>query len=410
MKLIIPLCTLLLASARLFAAAPSFEAWSYTGTDIYPSAIIATATVDWHSEEEEKPKKKKKKDPNVTPILGDKNGWLGAKVFDVPKGAKIKVEVAGDGWLKPSRVEVTVKDAEPDVIILPKSVFDYDALRAVTQQKPSNVSIKVWVNGKALEEQNEAVTLRSVNECPYAVLWGDDTPPDDLSWMFAAYVNENHPWIDSILKEALEAKLVDSFDGYQSGDPDKVVQQVYAVWNIMQRHGMKYSDITATPKSKFAAAQVVRFLDDSVGASQANCVDGSVIFASILTKISIKCGLVLVPGHCYLCFDLNPEGNLDVNVPAKERTVLGLETTMMGSTELKPLAELKKLPAKTREGFAKKENEASGNSFSNAVDVATGALNEHAKEFDLDGSDYRVIPIADARELGIMPIASGTKK
>ena len=398
-------------TARVFAAAPSFEAWSYTGTDIYPSAIIATATVDWNPDpEEQKPKKKKKKDPNVTPWLGDRNGWVGAMVKDVPKGAKIKVEVAGEGWLKPSKVEVTVKDAEPDVIVMPKNIFNYDKLRDVTQQKPSNVTIKVWVNGKSLGEQNEAVTLRSVNECPFAVLFGDDQPADDLSWMFAAYVNENHPWIDGILKEALEAKLVDAFDGYQSGDPNKVLQQVYAIWNIMQRHGMKYSDITNTPKSKFVAAQVVRFLDDSVGSSQANCVDGSVIFASILTKISIKCGLVLVPGHCFLCFDLHPDGALDVAAPQKERTVLGLETTMMGSTELKPLSELKKLPSKVRSQLAQKEGAASSNSFENALNTATAVFDEHGKEFDQDGSDYLIIPITDARELGIMPIASGMKK
>jgi len=409
MKRTLLLSTLLFTSARLFAAEPTFEAWSYTGTDIYPSAIIATATVDWHAGEEEQPKKKKKKDPNVTPILGDKNGWVGAKVFDVPKGAKIKVEVSGDGWLKPSRTEVTVKAAEPDVIVMPKCVWDFEALHQVRQQKPANLTIKVSVNGTALDEQNEVVTLRSINECPFAVIFGEDEPADDLSWMFAAYVNENHPWIDGILKEALEAKLVDSFDGYQSGDPNKVIAQVYAVWNIMQRHGIKYSDITNTPKSKFAAAQVVRFLDDSVGASQANCVDGSVIFASILTKISIKCGLVLVPGHCFLCFDLDPDGELDVGAPAEERTVLGLETTMLGANDLKPLAELKKLPAKAREGFAKKEGEASAGTFGNALDVATQVFTEHGEEFDQAGSDYQVIPIADARELGIMPIASGKK-
>jgi hypothetical protein len=394
----------------------SFEAWSYTGTDIYPSAIIATATVDWNAgreqeDEEPAPKKKKKKaEERVTPMLGDMSGWVGARVFNVPKGTKIKVEVAGDGWLKPSRTEVTVKRAEEDVIVLPKGVFDYEALHKVRQQKPANLSIKVWVNGKALEEQTETVVLRSVNECPFAVLFGDDQPADDLSWMFAAYVNENHPWIDSILKEALEAKLVDSFDGYQSGDPDKVIAQVYAVWQIMQRHGMKYSDITNTPKSKFAAAQVVRFLDDSVAASQANCVDGSVIFASVLTKLSIKCGLVLVPGHCFVCFDLDPNGELDAGASDDERTVIGLETTMMGSNELKPLKELKKMPSNVRSKLAAKEGKASAATFGNAIEVASSVFSKNRAEFNKVGSNYQVIPIADARDLGIMPIASGKEQ
>jgi hypothetical protein len=409
----------LAASFGLLAAQaedPSFEAWSYTGTDIYPSAIIATATVDWNAGREEEPKqekgkkKKKKEESDQMTWLGDKNGWVGAKVMNVTKGTKVKIEVAGDGWLKPSKVEVTLEQDEDEVLIMPKGVFDFDALHKVKQQKPANLSIKCWINGKALEEQNEVVTLRSINECPYAVLFGDDQPADDLSWMFAAYVNENHPWIDGILKEALEAKLVDSFDGYQSGDPEKVLAQVYAIWNIMQRHGMKYSDITNTPKSKFAAAQIVRFLDDSVAGSQANCVDGSVIFASILTKISIKCGLVLVPGHCFLCFDLDPNGELDVGADEDKRTVLGLETTMMGSNDLKPLAELKKLPAKQRDQLAKKEGQASAGTFGSALEVASTVFTEHGADFDADDSDYRIIPIDEAREFGIMPIASTKEK
>jgi hypothetical protein len=44
------------------------------------------------------------------------------------------------------------------------------------------------------------------------------------------------------------------------------------------------------------------------------------------------------------------------------------------------------------------------------VDVASKVLYEHGSEFDQQGSSYKIIPIAAARELGIMPIASGEKK
>ncbi len=403
--------TLFLGLLGTRAEEPTFEAWSYTGTDIYTSAIIATATVDWNAAHEEDPDNKTD-DPDQMRWLGDKNSWVGAKLMNVTKGSKIKVEVSGDGWLKPSKIQVTLDRDEDEVLVMPKGVFDFDALHKVKQQKPANLNIKVSVNGKALDEQNEVVTLRSINECPFAVIFGegDDATADDLSWMFAAYVNENHPWIDGILKEALEAKLIDSFDGYQSGDPEKVLAQVYAVWHIMQRHGMKYSDITNTPKSKFAAAQVVRFLDDSVAGAQANCVDGSVIFASILTKLSIKCGLVLVPGHCFVCFDLDPDGDLDVTAGDDERTVIGLETTMLGSNDLKPLSELKKIPGKQRDQLAKKEGQASAGTFGNALEAGTNVFSEHSDDFAEEDSDYRVIPIADARELGIMPIASSKDK
>ena len=403
----LPFATLAALSLTLLKAgaeAPSFEAWSYTGTDIYPSAIIATATVDWHADAEaEEEDADAEPDPDEAIVLGDPNGWVGARIFDVPEGAKIKVEVSGDGWLKPSRTEVNVEEESDEVIVMPKGIFDFAELGKIRQQRPATLTIKVSVNGKKLPDQSENVVLRSINECPFFVNF-EDSPPDDLSWMFAAYVNENHPWIDSILKEALEAGLVDSFDGYQSGNPEKVAQQVFAIWHVLQRKGMRYSDITATPKSKSANAQIVRFLDDSVKSSQANCVDGSVIFASILTKLSIKCGLVLVPGHCFVAFDLDPEGTLD---PTTE-TCIGLETTLLGADKLKPMAELAKLPDDVKLKTAAAETDASGKTFLNAIATAGAVFQKHGEAFldDEGGLDYQIIPIDDAREFGIMPLAA----
>ena len=437
----LPLATLAALAFSLLSASSkeiTFEAWSYTGTDIFPSALIATATVNWHADadaeaqaEEEtgnepagkaqaiskaqdnsKAGKAKADDAEVEealdeiPILGDPNGWIGARLFDVPEGAKIKVEVSGEGWLKPSRTEVTIEEETDQVIIMPKGVFDFDALGKIRQQRPAVLTLKVSVNGKKLPDQTENVILRSINECPFFVNF-EDAESDDLSWMFAAYVNENHPWIDGILKDALDAGLVDSFDGYQSGNPEKVAQQVFAIWHVMQRKGIRYSDITATPRSKFANSQTVRFLDDSVKASQANCVDGSVIFASILTKLSVKCGLVLVPGHCFVCFDLDPDGALD---PTTE-TCIGLETTLLGAGKLKPMAELAKLPDDVKVKTAAAETDASAKTFLNAIATAGEVFKEHGEEFldDKAGVDYQIIPIDDARELGIMPLAAPDK-
>lgn len=397
MKLPLTALLLLALTGTALAKKPSFETWSYTGNDLYPSALISTATVDWATDEED--------EEAEIGTYGDENGWLGITLYDAPEGAEVTVEISADGgWMKPSKLTITTEDDDPEVMIIPKAIFDFDALHAIKQQKPVNVTTKVTINGKALEEVTETMILRSVNECPFMVSMGEDEEPSDISWLFAAYVNENHPWIDGLLKEALTTGLVDSFDGYQSGDPDKVIAQVFAIWNTLQRRGVKYSDITASPPSKTVASQVVRFLDESVENQQANCVDGSVLLASILTKISINAHLVLVPGHCYLAFDL-------ADNDADGETTVGLETTLMGQDNLKPIEELKKLPAKAREKLANKEQQASLQTFSNALEVGSGDLEKNADNFAEDGDpNYVFVSISDARELGIMPIASGLKK
>ena len=200
------------------------------------------------------------------------------------------------------------------------------------------------------------------------------------------------------LSGLMDAEVIESFDGYQSGDSETVMAQVFAVWNALQRRGIKYSSITTTTPSKYASCQTVRFLDESIQNTQANCVDGSVLMASILRKIGIDVYLVMVPGHCFLAY-MDGEGD--------DAGLIGLETTMLGQDNLKPLKDLPKLPAKLKQ----KELNASFKTFEAAIDAGLESLEEHMEAFDAgDDPNVQLISIEDARDLGIMPLASGKKK
>jgi hypothetical protein len=332
--------------------APEVNVWSYTGPDLFTSMIIATATMDWNGDDQIAEDKKGPDDPKLKKdeiaVYGDENGLLAAELTNVPKGAKVSVEMSGDGFLKPSKWTGTMKRAYDMVHIFPKAVWDYASLQQVIEQRPANVTIKVAIDGKELPEVNETVVLRSINDCPFYILFdeaGEDF--DDISFMFAAYVNENHPWIDGLLKEALDigkdAGIIESFDGYQSEDPEVVMAQVFAVWNALQRRGIKYSS-------------------------------------------------------CFLAF-MDGEGD--------DAGLVGLETTMLGQDNLKPLKELPKLPAKLKQ----KEHNASFKTFEAAIEAGNESLDEHSEAFDAgDDPDVQLISIEDARDLGIMPLASGKKK
>ncbi len=187
------------------------------------------------------------------------------------------------------------------------------------------VTYRVSFEDEEPEEETVTMTLRSINDCPFAVIW-DEENAMDTSFMFAAYVNEQHPFVDKILREALDRGIVDSFTGYQSGDPAMVYKQVYAVWDALSQRDVRYSSITASAAAnEIVRSQHVRLIDESINNAQANCVDGSVLLASLLRKIEIQPALVFVPGHCYVAFALDPEG----------KEWAGLETTLLGS----PLAD-----------------------------------------------------------------------
>ncbi len=403
------LFAMLLSVTAVVSAAeePTASFLSYTGNDLFPSYIISTASVDWNGDEQLAEDKKTEDDPELeegeTPLFGDENGNVGVELEGVESGDKVTVEMFGDSFLKPSKWKGEIDDDYDSVIIYPKAQWDYDALRQITQQKPANLTIKVTVNGKRLPEIQETVLLRSINECPFYVVTGEgDEDLEDISVTFAAYVNENHPWIDGLLKEALDAAkendLIDSFTGYQSGDRDVVISQVFAIWNALQRRGIKYSDVSTAPPSKLVYSQTVRFVDDTVTSAQANCVDGSVLMASILRRIGLDAYLVMVPGHCFLAFS---DGNKE------NPTLFGLETTMLGNNNLQPVKFLPKLPAQVK----KKEFAASLKTFSAALSTGDERIKEHKDAFESeDDPDIQLISISAARKLGVMPLGAERPK
>ncbi len=387
------LCAILvlfaLSASPLLAA--EWEPFCLTERMLFPSALISMATYELPEEDQD------------DSVLGDQTGLMGISIAAPKKDTDVEVTLTCESIMEPSvfKGKLPAGGKEDVYHVLPKIRYKYDALVANKQARPINISIAVKLGGKDGGSTNENVTLRSINECPFRLLDPDDknAPGEDLSYLFAGYVNEDHPLVDKILKEALKLGVVNAFTGYQSGDPLEVYKQVYAVWHALQKAGIKYSDISTTSgTSKVVLSQHVRLLDDSLANEQANCVDGSVLFASVLRKIGIEPSLVLVPGHCYLGFVSDRES----------KKLMGLETTLISAKDFKA----DNIP----EAFAKVVNEKfhkepSWASFNNAMAAGTSDLVANAKKFDTEEEPaYRLIHISEARRMGVLPIGSAVQK
>src|SRR3954471_14581530 len=289
---------------------------------LFPSLIVATATVrpvEPDDEEAEKP------DPY---LLGERFGLVGVSIKTPEANAKVKVTVKENELMAAASWSGELPEADKEYFIAPKVNYKFEKLRQTTQQVPMNVAFEVEVDGESAGEKMETLQVRSINDCPFAVANSEETLDDEnfiagnaeLGWMFAAYVNENHPLLDKILQEALETKIVSAFK-VTTHEHDETLRQVFALWSALQKRGLQYSSTTTTPGgSETVQSQFVRFIDQSLTNTQANCVDGSVLFASLLRKISIEPFLVTVPGHMYVGFYLG----------AGKSQFVGLETTLLG--------------------------------------------------------------------------------
>ena len=131
-------------------------------------------------------------------------------------------------------------------------------------------------------------------------------PPTQIeSWYpwgmgFAACVDEDHPWIDEIIAEinndpSLKAANV-VLAGVGGSSLEAQLESIYLVWRYLARRGIRYSNVTGTNNEH----QGVQLFHDAYQDKVANCVDGSVMLASIYGRLGLPCSLVLVPGHCFL--------------------------------------------------------------------------------------------------------------
>ncbi len=180
----------------------------------------------------------------------------------------------------------------------PSLNWKYDLLPSLRQSRPLDLTFTCYINDEQVITKNLHLQLRTVNECPLSFRNGNGRM--DTRWLFAAYVNEDHPYIEDILTEILSQGIVKRISGYQNGT--KVArEQVFAVWYYALNRGIAYSSISCTSNpSSSTNVQHIRFFDQVYNSRQANCIDACVFFASILRKIGLRPVIFVEPCHAYL--------------------------------------------------------------------------------------------------------------
>ena len=378
---------LFLLALRSAAQAVSWQPVLEMDGQLFPSYVLATATARLYEETE----------PDST-WLGDPNGMIGIRLVNPAPGTAVRLEVTLPHLAEEVSVyEGTLERAGETYHIFPTLRYDFDLLAQLTQPRPAAATFTLYLDGRRVGQKTKNFPVRSVNDCPYSFqnLYGEE---EDVSWMFAAYVNENHPDVDLLLKEALATGLVNGVDGYQGTAAD-VYRQVFALWTALRQRGIRYSATTRpSGADQKVYSQNVRFLDQTLRVTQAGCVDATVLFASVLRRIEIDPFLVLVPGHCFLGFYLDRDH--------KEFDLL--ETTMLDNPAKG--APGKKLARLYATWFGKDTRFFEDwRGFTAAVDDANATYDEYKTKLeDPANADLscQIIDVEECRKTGVMPIVS----
>ena len=304
------------------------------------------------------------------------NCLIGVILRNVKKGEVFEIEIEGDRFLKKSAITVRIDEDENYVTAGPATSFDFIKLQELRQTTPFNVTFQVSKGGGRMKAKSEVWQAHQINDCPIALNRLSVSPNGTVSsrmlpWptTFAGYVNENHPWIDVILREALDAGTSNSFVGY-GDDEIETIAQISSIWTALANRRIAYSNISTTTNSNLHRFQHVRFLYQTIDSKQANCIDGSVLLASLLRKIGLNVGIITVPGHAYV----------SVYDKTDKKRWFAIETTMMSTSTLE-------------------------DAIKSATFDSEHALSKISDQLGKEGEKrYTEIRISKYREYGVLPI------
>jgi hypothetical protein len=203
--------------------------------------------------------------------------------------------------------------------LFPKAINDLNELTRATL----NVLVEDLDTEKVEIHRTYPVWLLARTSAPLALKDPHTGRWRDMTSYLGAFVTPNVPALMEFLREAVDLHPDRRLVGYQI-DKEQVEPQVRALFDALKtKAGIHYvnSVIDFSPDSG-SANQRVRLPRESLQNKQANCIDGAVLFASLLEAISLSPAIVIIPGHAFVAWETWRDESDEWRY---------LETTMVGS-------------------------------------------------------------------------------
>jgi hypothetical protein len=181
----------------------------------------------------------------------------------------------------------------------------HDRIRDVTELTRASLNILVEdLDGAVEMQETYPIWMLARTTAPLAVRDPKTGEWLDMTRYLGAFVTPNAPSLMTFLRVAANRHPAGRLVGYQ-GDKDGVTPQIKALFDALKQEGdITYvnSLVDFSPDQGFAG-QRVRLPRESLADHQANCIDGTVLFASLVEAISMSPAIVLVPGHAFLAWE-----------------------------------------------------------------------------------------------------------
>ncbi|MGP0066719.1 MAG: hypothetical protein ACLQGP_24405 [Isosphaeraceae bacterium] len=191
--------------------------------------------------------------------------------------------------------------------------------RRITEIQCATLHVKVDIFGSTMNSQTRqdtwsnlveshdthSIILLSRNSGFNAVEDPETGTRRDLTRYYGAWVTPNAESVQAFVRRAADRVPDRRIAGYQGRpNPETTAAQVRALFETLKEANIRYVesviDFGAAP-GQFT--QRTRLPRESLRHKSANCVDGTVLMASLLEAASLQPAIVLVPGHAFVAWE-----------------------------------------------------------------------------------------------------------
>jgi len=173
--------------------------------------------------------------------------------------------------------------------------------QAITEVQRATLHVVVEdLDGKVERHDTYPITCLARTASFNAVRRPDTGEMLDLSHYYGAWVTPHTDTVQERIRRAVELVPDRRMLGYQ-GDPDLVNQQVAALYQSLRESEIVYvNSVIDYGAPAGITTQRTRLPRESLARRSANCIDGTVLLASLMEGVSLNPAIVLVPGHAFV--------------------------------------------------------------------------------------------------------------
>jgi hypothetical protein len=206
---------------------------------------------------------------------------------------------------------------KPKTIALLPSLLP-DQARRITEIQRATLHVVVEIFGSTMNAQRQdtwsslieshdthSIVLLSRNSGFNAVEDPETGRRRDLTRYYGAWVTPHVEPVQALVRRAADRVKERRIAGYQGRrNTEAVAAQVCALFETLKAEGLSYIDsVIDFGAGPGQVTQRTRLPRESLRHKSANCIDGTVLMASLLEAASLHPAIVLVPGHAFVAWE-----------------------------------------------------------------------------------------------------------